>query len=204
MPKPKPTEVIVHRIDLQPSIKDSLDAFLIGKTATNALQGVGSVLSAFGPALGAIAAAWIAKEGIEGAFDAVTDIIEKKADEIVESKYGDELQKYQLVCSTLNSCANLADLDAQSANMNKILRSGEPPALVGRAWTRFVAKGVTSGYWNSSNTQWGRPMMSAWKSFYPVTALTQEMDEHAKEFAGKRTRNIVARILFPISNLWLD
>jgi len=204
MPKPKATEVIVHRIDLQPSMKESMDAFLIGKTATNALQGVGTILSAFGPALGAIAAAWIAKEGIEGAIDAATNYFEKKGEEIVEAKYGDEMQKYQLVCATLESCANLADLEAQSENLNKTLRSGEPPALVGRAWTRFVSKGHSSGYFTKTETQWGKPMVNAWMSFYPISTLGQEMKAHALEYAKKRSRNILARVLFPISNLWLD
>lgn len=203
-PKPKPTEVIVHRLDLQPSLKDSMDAFLIGKTATNALQGIGTILTAAGPALGAIAAAWIAKEGIEGAIDAATGYFEEKGKEIHEAKYGDEMQKYQLVCATLESCANYEDLEAQSENLNKILRSGEPPALVGRAWSRFVAKGITMGWWTSSTTLWGKDMSHRWKAFYPLSALSQDMKEHAVQYLKKRSRNYMARILFPISNLWLD
>ena len=88
MPRAKPTEVIVHRIDMQPALKESVDAYLAANALTNALSAAGGlftgVLAAFAPALGGIVAAMIAKEGIEEIASKVTDQFEKMGNELVE------------------------------------------------------------------------------------------------------------------------
>ena len=66
MPKAKPTQVIVHRIELQESERDMLELAVVGNFATNAVSaagaifsGVGNMLAPFAPAFGALAALWI-------------------------------------------------------------------------------------------------------------------------------------------------
>ena len=72
MPKAKPTQIIVHRIELQQSDRDTLEAALAGRFVTNAVGSVGSVLSGlgaalspFGGALTAIATAWLADKALD-------------------------------------------------------------------------------------------------------------------------------------------
>lgn len=87
MPRAKPTEVIVHRIDMQPALKESVDAYLAANALTNALSAAGGlftgVLAAFAPALGGIVAAMIAKEGIEELAGKVTQKFEEMGDAAV-------------------------------------------------------------------------------------------------------------------------
>lgn len=176
MPKPKATEVIVHRFDLQPSLKESVDAFLIGKTATNALSAVGSVLSAFGPALGALVAAWIAKEGIEVAVDKVTGYFEKKGRQYVEERYGTEMEKYKLVFATIQSCTSPEQFTEVHSNMMEQLSGGVE--FVKKAWVRFLLK---RGTWMENEATWPTEVARAWKAFYPPSALINEVKGDVQE-----------------------
>lgn len=203
MPKPRPDSVVVHRFDLQPSLKDSLDNYLVGQTVTNGMSAIGGMIAPFSGAIAAIVAAWIAKEGIEGAIDKMGGYFEEKAEGIVEDRYGDELGKYKLVMSTLTACGSYEDLDAVSASLKTQLKAGPPPNIVYDAWKRFIVKGVQTGMWTDPNTQWGRPMAMKWKAFYPVDALIEDVKRDAKNWVGKKSRELLARVLFPISNLWL-
>jgi len=72
MPKAKPTQVIVHRIELQQSERDALEAALAGRFVTNAvsatgnvLTGVGNFLVPFSGVLTALAGVWIADRSID-------------------------------------------------------------------------------------------------------------------------------------------
>jgi len=65
MPKAKPTQVIVHRIELQQTERDALEAALAGKFVTNGvsaagsvLTGIGSFLAPFGGVFTALFALW--------------------------------------------------------------------------------------------------------------------------------------------------
>lgn len=203
MPKPRADKVVVHRLDLQPSLKESLDTFLIGRTVTNGMQGIGAMLAPFGPALSVLVGAWIAKEGVEGAIDAATTWATRKGEDIAEERYGDELAKYKLVCSTLMGCSNVQDLEAVDANLRTQLGAGPPPNLVRAAYKRFKSKGISDGWLMDPSTQWGESMKRRWMAFYPVNALIEEMKADAKEYPKKKAREWAARILFPISNLWL-
>jgi hypothetical protein len=88
VPRAKPTEVIVHRIDMQPALKESVDAYLAANALTNALSAAGGlftgVLAAFAPALGGIVAAMIAKEGIEELAGKVTQKFEEMGEAAAE------------------------------------------------------------------------------------------------------------------------
>ena len=64
MPKAKPDKVIVHRIELQKSERDILEAAALAQGVSGILQGVGSIIAPFAGVLSAIAAAYIAKEGV--------------------------------------------------------------------------------------------------------------------------------------------
>ena len=169
MPKAKPTEVIVHRIDLQPSVKDSFDAFLVGKTATNAVSAIGSVLLPFSGAIGALAAAWIAKEGLEAAVDAVTGYFTKKGRKIVDDRYGSEMEKYQLVFATIQSCTSSAQFSQVHSDMMNQLSGGAE--FVKKAWSRFI---IARGTWMEKEASWPTEVQRAWKGFYPPSALINE------------------------------
>jgi len=67
MPKAKPDQVIVHRLELQETERATLEAALAGRFVTNSamaagnlLKGVGAALAPFSGALTALAAVWIA------------------------------------------------------------------------------------------------------------------------------------------------
>ena len=90
MPKAKPSQVIVHRIELQQSERDAMEAALAGRFLTNAVGSLGSVLSGFGTflapfsgAIAAIATAMIAEKGMKA-------IIEegKEKKELWDDMYG--------------------------------------------------------------------------------------------------------------------
>tara|TARA_Y100000401_G_C8310097_1_gene219242 strand:- start:220 stop:909 length:690 start_codon:yes stop_codon:yes gene_type:complete len=72
LPKAKPTQVIVHRIELQQSERDALEAALLGRFATNAvssaghvLTGIGNLLVPFSGVLTAFGALWIGDRSLE-------------------------------------------------------------------------------------------------------------------------------------------
>ena len=69
MPKAKPDQVIVHRLELQQSERDAMEAALAGKFITNGISALGNVLGGLGQALSpfsgvlsAVAAVWIADQ----------------------------------------------------------------------------------------------------------------------------------------------
>ena len=111
MPKSKPTQTIVHRIELQETERAALEAALAGRFVTNAVSAAGSVLSGFGQALApfagvltAIGAAYIAEKGIEAAIESVGSITENAktfADFINPSK---QMEVYQYICAYLQAC----------------------------------------------------------------------------------------------------
>ena len=65
MPKAKPDQVVVHRIELQKSERDMLEAAIMVNAVGKVGQAAGALIAPFAGALTAIVAAYIAKEGIE-------------------------------------------------------------------------------------------------------------------------------------------
>ena len=171
MPKPKATDVIVHRLDMQPSLKDSFAAFLIGKTATNAVSAIGSVLLPFSGAIGALAAAWIAKEGIESAFDTVTDYFLGKGEEMVDEKYGPELQKYKLTFAFIQSCTSVNDFSDGHNDLMTSLGGGK--GFVKKKWLAFIRARL--GDIKNPATQWPKEVAQWWKAFYPPQAFMKDV-----------------------------
>lgn len=196
-PKPKPTEVIVHRIDLQPSLKDSMDAFLIGKTATNALQGVGTILTAAGPALGVLMGWYLADRALDEVVDAITGAITKKVKEVVDDRYATQLGHYRLVMATLESCANLDDLKAQDDGVEEIIKGDGNFNPVYDAFIRFKNKIKSDKTIWMDSANWGQPMAQRWKSFYPINALLDEIEQDKNTMGGQ-----VNNLPWPASWVW--
>ena len=80
MPKAKPTQVLVHRIELQETERATLEAALAGKFVTNAvsaaggvLTGMGAALAPFAGAISALAALWIADRTLDQILDAARE-----------------------------------------------------------------------------------------------------------------------------------
>ena len=112
MPKAKPTQVIVHRLELQQSERDTLEAALAGRFVTNAVTATGSVLSGIGTmlvpfsgALTAIAGLWIAEKGgkaIVEAIDTAADVGGTIVDFYSPSK---QLDAYAYITAFLKACS---------------------------------------------------------------------------------------------------
>ena len=106
MPKAKPTQVIVHRIELQQSEREALEAALAGRFVTNAVSaagsvftGLGNLLTPFTGVLTAIGALYLA--------DKTLDEIKEKWDDSIQwgqswlaNRYGGD---YELIPAFLNS-----------------------------------------------------------------------------------------------------
>jgi len=104
MPKAKPSQVIVHRIELQQSERDMLEMAVAGNVATNAITaagavitGIGNMLRPFDRVLEALVVLWIG----DRALDAVrADGEARKAEfeaEYAENKFGYD----QMICAWL-------------------------------------------------------------------------------------------------------
>ena len=106
MPKAKPTQVIVHRIELQESEREMVELAVAGNVLTNAVSaagsvftGIGSMLAPFAPAFGALAALWIGDRTL----DAVREDGERRRQQI-EDEYAESKPTYDAVISAwLNS-----------------------------------------------------------------------------------------------------
>ena len=197
MPKPKPTEVIVHRIDLQPSVKDSMDAFLIGKTVTNLVAAAGSVVAALGPALGVIATWWLADRAIDEVVDTLTGAFKKKGEEIVEERYSPQMGHYRLVLATLESCADNADFRAQYDGVIKIIKGTSNFNPVFDAFVRFKNKIKSDKSIWMDPAMWGIPMAMRFKAFYPLNALMDEIKEDMNSMGGQ-----VDKMPWPVGWIW--
>ena len=88
MPKAKADSVIIHRIDVQPGVKESLDAYLAASAVTNAVSAAGAILvgmfSALAAPMGGILAALVAKEGIEEVASKVQEKFREAGEQLVE------------------------------------------------------------------------------------------------------------------------
>lgn len=94
MPKAKPDQVIVYRIELQETERATLEAALAGRFVTNAVSGAGAVLSGIGSALApfsgaitALTAVWIAGRSWE-------ELVEKVLDPIIDNIQRPHLERY--------------------------------------------------------------------------------------------------------------
>ena len=79
MPKAKPTQVIVHRIELQSKERDALDALVAGQTVKNVVVPV-AVVGGVG------AAGYLGYKALKEAYDWGEDIVDNLLDEYTEYK----------------------------------------------------------------------------------------------------------------------
>lgn len=110
MPKAKPTQVIVHRIELQETERATLEAALAGNFVTNAVGSVGSVFTGignmlvpFGGALTAIAGLWLADKTLDTVLDEVRERGEKTKERLEESYHDAGSTYMSYFASWLNS-----------------------------------------------------------------------------------------------------
>jgi hypothetical protein len=80
MPKAKPTQVIVHRIELQETERATLEAALAGRFVTNAVSAAGSVLSGIGSALAPFGGVFAAIAGVYLADKALDEVLDMARD----------------------------------------------------------------------------------------------------------------------------
>jgi hypothetical protein len=107
MPKAKPDQVIVHRIELQETERATLEAALAGRFVTNAahagaalLSGVGSALAPFSGVLSAMAAVWIADRTWDELKERVLDpIVDSIREPHIDRYAGD----YSMIVAWLNA-----------------------------------------------------------------------------------------------------
>ena len=101
MPKAKPTQVIVHRIELQESEREMVELAMMGNVATNAvsaagavLSGIGSFLAPFSGVFGALAAVWIGDRTLDMVRE---DAESRKAEN--EAEYAEGKSVYDTIIS---------------------------------------------------------------------------------------------------------
>ena len=130
MPKAKPTQVIVHRIELQQTERDAMEAALAGRFVTTAvsapgsvLTGMGNFLAPFGGVLTAIAGLWIAEKGATALIDAVGTTIENTEDFVDFLNPKKQQDAYQYICAYLAACSGWdGDENSVSAKVAQLLK----------------------------------------------------------------------------------
>jgi hypothetical protein len=190
MPKAKPNQVIVHRIELQQTEREALEAALAGRFVTNAVQatgsvltGMGAVLAPFSGAFAAIAGLWIAEKGATALIDAAENTVDqaqKISDFLNPSKQQDA---YQYICSYLTACSGW-DGDENSVvkrlpHLYKDLQkmNAHPILLIKLQHFGKKVKGefIQNGTWPPKEPVY------AWKAFYPPTAYLNDLKQQLKE-----------------------
>lgn len=106
MPKAKPTQVIVHRIELQETERAAVEAALAGKFVTNGvtaagsvLSGIGGLLAPFGGVLTAVFALWAADK----TWDMAKEAGEEQKQELQEQAAEAGAPMYNAFTSYLNT-----------------------------------------------------------------------------------------------------
>ena len=107
MPKAQPTQVIVHRIELQQTERDTLEAALAGRFVTNAVSatgqvftGLGNLLSPFRDVFTAIGALWLADKTLDQIKETWQASIEA-GQSWIANRYG--AGDYEEICAFLNA-----------------------------------------------------------------------------------------------------
>ena len=190
MPKAKPTQVIVHRIELQQTERDAMEAALAGRFVTNAvsatgsvLTGMGNLLAPFGGVLTAIAGLWIAEKGATALIDAVGTTIENTEDFVDFLNPKKQQDAYQYICAYLAACSGWdGDENSVSAKVAQLLKdlkgmNANPVLLVQfQLWMKRVKREhQTTGSWPPLT-----PALS-WKRHYPPNEYLKEITGQIKD-----------------------
>ena len=175
MPKAKPTQVIVHRIELQETERATLEAALAGNFVTNVVSAAGSVLSGFGQALAplsgvltAIGAAYLAEKGISGVIASIETATE--AAEIFNPKT--QSSAYEYICEFLRANPEWDKLGKKLGKLRYDLVNMNASPILKRKfqdWSKVViAARNKSGSWPSQ-----QPAKS-WIQYYPPNQFVKD------------------------------
>ena len=160
MPRAKPDSVVVHRIDMQTGVKESLDAYLAATAATNAVSAAGQIfvgfVNAFAAPLGGIMAALIAKEGIEEIASRVTAKFEDAGQKIVQPLH-DMTTYYLAIEAAIRN--HVGPLESPSPFLedinNGVVPNPDSPDEKDVAWLYGAARGFwTSGEARNATLAW--------------------------------------------------
>jgi len=158
MPRAKPDSVVVHRIDMQTGVKESLDAYLAATAATNALGAAGQVfvgfMSAMAPAMGGIVAALIAKEGLDAITSRITAKFEDIGHAIVQPLH-DMVTYYRAIEAAIRN--HVGALESPSPFLEDINNGHvpNPDTEKDMAWIYGAARGFwTSGAARDATLAW--------------------------------------------------
>jgi hypothetical protein len=158
MPKAKPTQVIVHRIELQETERATLEAALAGNFVTNAVSAAGSVFSGIGQALApfsgvltAIGAAYIAEKGISEIVEAAKVVKEN----IPTFDPRNQNDAYTFLISFLQANPDWDKLGGKLSQLKKDLEKMKASPLLLlklQQWSKYVIsqKNQTGGWPNYS------------------------------------------------------
>ncbi len=167
MPRAKPDSVVVHRIDMQAGVKESLDAYLAATAATNALGAAGQVfvgfVSAFAAPMGGILAALIAKEGIEEIASRVTAKFEDIGQEIVQPLQDMTIYYLAIEAAIRN---HVGPLESPSPFLEDI-NNGHVPDPVSEKDMAWIY-GAARGFWTSGEA---RNATLAWTQGHRIEAF---------------------------------
>jgi len=160
MPRAKADEVIIHRLDMQPGVKESLDAYLAASAATNALSAAGSILvgmfSAFAAPLGGVMAALIAKEGIEAVAGRITAKFEEAGEQVIQPLRDMTTYYMAIEAAIRNHVGPLESFSPFLENINNgVVPNPDSPDEKDMAWMYGAARGFwTSGEARNATLAW--------------------------------------------------
>lgn len=108
MPKARPDQVIVHRLELQSTERDALEAALAGRFVTNGIgalgtlaRGIGAALTPFSGAITALATLWIADRTIDEIKESVQQM--KKTAELLHTSAKEANSIYEQTVAWLDA-----------------------------------------------------------------------------------------------------
>ena len=158
MGKSKPTQVIVHRIELQETERATLEAALAGRFVTNAataagsvFTGIGNLLKPFEGVLTAIGALWIADKGIDVVQDAWEGSIDAGQAWIADRYGGND---YEEICAWLTAQYGINGWDTIFTSPPRVPLDGNGAQVQSSLWRHdwYLSFGVY--YHFDSNGVW--------------------------------------------------
>lgn len=169
MPKAKPDQVIVHRIELQQSERDAMEAALAGRFITNgvtavgaALTGLGAALAPFSGALTALATLWIADRTIDEIVESVKQIKEEAPWEWISPSK--TLDTFSYISAFMQASNGWDDFNSRTAELANELKSRNASPILEMKLQAFIKNALmtfkTTGQWPQ------QPIAKAWNNFY--------------------------------------
>lgn len=216
MPRAKADSVVIHRLDVQPGVKESLDAYLAASALTNAVGTAGQILtgmfSALAVPMGGILAALVAKEGIEEIAAAAADKF-REAGEALAEPLRNAAHYYREILRALHTTSGLIEPSPFLENVN----GGKKPTEIDMVWVYDGAHDFwTSGSARRAYTEWIQQHVAdggnaanpaeppqGWfapyfKSYFPPSRVVDYMKAQAKNPLSRLTEN-----KYPPSLQWI-